>query len=71
LPAGAIVALPELFDAGALEVLLVLFCVVLLGEVDEPDVDCACKAGADIVRQSAAAAKRESNLLRMFIEKAS
>jgi hypothetical protein len=71
LPAGAIVALLLDLDDGAVAVLLVPFCVLLLELEDEDDfvvldeleVDCACSPGADIVRQSANAANRPKNLL--------
>ena len=48
------------FDDGVEDELEVLF--VFLLELED-EVDCACSPGADIVRHSAAAAKRAKNLL--------
>jgi len=51
----------DVLDFDGVEVVLDVLFVLLLELEDE--VDCACSPGADIVRQSAAAAKRAKNLL--------
>jgi hypothetical protein len=77
LPAGDIVAEPVDFEDGAEAVLPEPFCVLFpeladdeedFVEPDEPDVDCACSPGADIVKRTTATESRPNSRVRTFMK---